>query len=82
MLAAGLGTFVISLLVSPAVYSLLTMLIFPNLPVNLVPEAVDLIAGTLAGVSRGLSQPIQYQSAILGLVGLGMVLGERFSRPK
>jgi hypothetical protein len=82
LLAAGLGTLVISLLVSPAVYSLLTMLIFPNLPVNLVPEAVDLIAGTLAGVSRGLSQPIQYQSAMLGLVGLGMVLGEKISRPK
>jgi len=82
LLAAGISTLVISLLVSPVVYSLLTMLIFPNLPVNIVPEAVDLIAGTLAGVSKGLSQPIQYQSAILGLVGLGMVLGERFSRPK
>ncbi len=82
LLAAGICTLVISLLVSPVVYSLLTMLIFPNLPVNIVPEAVDLIAGTLAGVSKGLSLPIQYQSAILGLVGLGMVLGEKFSRPK
>ena len=82
LLAAGISTLVISLLVSPAVYSLLFMFIFPNLPVTIVPEAVDLIAGTLAGVSKGLAQPIQYQSAILSLVGLGMVLGERFSRPK
>ena len=82
ILAAGVGTLIISLLVSPAVYSILTMLIFPNLPVSLVPEAIDLIAGTLAGVSKGLTQPIQYQSAILSLLGLGMVLGEKFSRPK
>lgn len=82
LLAAGIGTLVISLLVSPAVYSILTMLIFPNLPVNLVPEAIDLIAGTLAGVSKGLTQPIQYQSAILSLIGLGMILGEKISRLK
>ena len=82
ILVAGAGTLILSLLVSPAVYSTLTMLIFPNLPVSLVPEAIDLIAGTLAGVSKGLTQPIQYQSAILSLLGLGMVLGEKFSRPK
>jgi hypothetical protein len=82
LLAAGLGTLIISLVVSPAVYSLLTLLIFPNLPINIVPEAIDLISGTLAGVSKGLTQPIQYQSAILSLIGLGMVLGERISRPK
>lgn len=81
LLAAGIGTLIISLLVSPAVYSILTLLIFPNLPVNLVPEAIDLIAGILAGVSKGLTQPIQYQSAILSLLGLGMILGEKFSRP-
>jgi hypothetical protein len=82
LLAAGIGTLIISLLVSPVIYSLITMLIFPNLPMNLVPEAIDLIAGTLAGVTMGLAQPIQIQSAILGLLGLGMILGEKISRPK
>ena len=53
------------------------MLIFPNLPVNIVPEAIDLIAGTLAGVSKGLTQPIQYQSAILGLIGIGNDSGRK-----
>jgi hypothetical protein len=82
MLAAGLVTLAISLAISPIVYSLLTMLVFPNLPVNIVQEAVDLIAGTLAGVSQGLTQPIQLQSTILSFIGIGMVLGEKFSRPK
>jgi hypothetical protein len=82
LLAAGLGTLLLSLLVSPVVYSLLTLLIFPNLPVNMVPEAFDLLAGIIEGVSKGLAQPIQYQSAFLSLLGLGMVLGEKFSRPK
>jgi hypothetical protein len=82
ILFAGAGTLIVSLLVSPAVSALLRMLILPSLPVNIVPEAIDLIAGTLAGVSTGLAQPIQYQSAFLSLLGLGMVLGERFSRPQ
>jgi hypothetical protein len=82
LLAAGIGSLIISLLVSPVVYSVITRLIFPNLPINLVPEAIDLIAGTFAGVTKGLAQPIQIQSAILGLLGLGMILGEKISRPK
>jgi hypothetical protein len=58
------------------------MLIFPNLPVNLVPEVVDLIADILSEVTRGLALPIQFQAAILSLLGLGMTIGEKLTRPK
>lgn len=82
LLISGLFTLVISLLVSPAVYASFSMLVFPNLPVNLVPEVVDLISDVLSDVTRGLALPIQFQAAILGLVGLGMVIGEKLTRPK
>lgn len=82
LLISGLFTLVISLLVSPAVYASFSMLVFPNLPVNLVPEVVDLISDVLSDVTRGLALPIEFQAAILGLVGLGMVIGEKLTRPK
>jgi hypothetical protein len=82
LLISGLFTLVISLLVSPAVFASFSMLIFPNLPVNLVPEVIDLISDVLSEVTRGLALPIQSQAAILSLIGLGMVIGEKLTRPK
>jgi hypothetical protein len=82
LLISGLFTLVISLLVSPAVYASFSMLIFPNLPVNLVPEVIDLISDVLSAVTRGLALPIQFQAALLSLTGLGMVIGEKLTRPK
>jgi hypothetical protein len=57
-------------------------LILPNLPGNLVPSAVQLIADVFATVAQGIVKPTQYQSAIISLIGLMMVLGERLSRQK
>ena len=82
LLISGLFTLVISLLVGPAVYTSLSRLVFPILPVNLVPEVVDLISDVLSEVTRGLALPIQFQAAILSLIGLGMTIGERLTRPK
>jgi hypothetical protein len=82
ILGAGAATLVVSLLVSPAIYYAFSSLFLPNLPFYIVPEAVDLVASAFESATLGLAQPIQVQSAFLGFVGLGMVLGERFSRPK
>jgi hypothetical protein len=82
LLVSGLTALVISLTASPIFYELLTGFLFPNLPANLVPEAITLISDVLSSVVNGLVRPIQIQSAVIGLIGLVMVVGERISRAK
>jgi hypothetical protein len=82
LLASGLTALVISLAVSPTLYGLLSFIILPKLPVNLVPEAIKLISDVFSTVVQGLVKPIQVQSAIISLTGLAMVVGERISRPR
>jgi len=82
LLASGLATLVISLVIDPAVYTVLGYLILPRLPVNLVPEAGQFISDVLSTVARGMVRPIQYQSAAISAIGLAMVLYEWLSKPK
>lgn len=82
LLASGLTALVISLTASTVFYELLRGFIFPNLPANLVPEAIKLISDVFSSVVYGLVRPIQIQSAVIALVGLVMVVAERISRPK
>jgi hypothetical protein len=82
LLVSGLAALVISLVLRPMVFELMGVFILPNLPVNLVPEAVKLISDVFSSVALGLVKPIQAQSAMLSLIGLGMIVGERISRPK
>ena len=82
LLAGGLVTLLISLAVAPMVYYSLSTLLLPRLPVTLVPEAIQLISNLLSGVTDGLAAPIQLQAAVLSVIGLGMVLGEKLTRKK
>lgn len=82
LLASGVVTLIASVMVSPVVFSMFTLLILPSLPATIVPEAVKLISDVFAEVSQGLASPIQIQSAIISLMGLAMVLGEKLTRSK
>jgi hypothetical protein len=82
LLISGLAALIISLAMGPSVHTFMGYLILPNLPGNLVPSAVQLIADVFATVAQGIVKPTQYQSAIISLIGLMMVLGERLSRQK
>jgi hypothetical protein len=82
LLVSGLVALVISLVISPMIYSMLIFLILPRLSGNLVPTAVQLISDVFSTVAQGIVKPIQYQSAVISLVGLVMVIGEWLSKPK
>jgi len=82
LLVSGLVALVISLVAGPMVSGLMGVFILPNLPVNLVPEAIKLISDLFSSVALGLVKPIQIQSAMLSLIGVTMIVGERISRPK
>jgi hypothetical protein len=82
LLVSGLVALVISLIISPTVYALFGFLILPRLPGNLVPAAVQLISDVLSTVVQGIVKPIQYQSAVISLIGLAMVFGKWLSKPK
>jgi hypothetical protein len=82
LLVSGVIALVISFTATPILYELLKGFIFPNLPANLVPDAIKLISDIFSSVVNGLLKPIQTQSLVISLIGLVMVVGERISKPK
>lgn len=82
LLVSGLVGLVISLVIGPSVYAMLSYVILPRLPGSLVPSAIQLISDMFSTVAHGIVKPIQIQSLVLSLIGLAMVIGDWLTKPK
>ncbi len=80
LLLSGLLGLVLATAIGPLTNWAFTNYAAPRLP-PVLPEAMrELARGLIAAVLAGVSKPIAIQSAILAVVGLGMLVATRFKR--
>jgi hypothetical protein len=76
ILAGGLMALVASALAAPLTEIIIRNILLPVLPINLVPQAMDLIANVIAEVASGVTAPIILQALFFTVAGAGLVATE------